>query len=207
MRSAVPACSGLLSRCVVDPVVCVNVLTMFSRSNRETELPETLDWVYEVLQNRAYEHGTRYYFGGDPFLYFLTRLLSASQLARERFSGLFSLRVQERIGLSGDSLALGMRIVAAASIGIRDTQDYRRLLEMQEDDGSWPVGWFYWYPSNGIQIGNKGLTTAIAVSAIKKYQNVSGLRLLLLYELRLLGCTIQKTSSQLYHQHTVSETS
>lgn len=144
---------------------------MFARSNRETELPETLDWVYEVLQNRAYEHGTRYYFGGDPFLYFLARLVSVSQVARDRFSGLFNLRVQERVGLPGDALALGMRIVTAASVGIRDTQDYQKLLELQELAGSWPVGWLYGYPSSGIQIGNQGLTTAVAISAIQNYQS------------------------------------
>lgn len=77
--------------------------------------------------------------------------------------------MQERCGAEGDALALAMRVSAAASVGVKATRDCERLRAMQEEDGSWPVGWVYKYGSSGVRIGNKGLTTALAVAAIRKY--------------------------------------
>ncbi|KAI1792346.1 HAD-like domain-containing protein [Ganoderma leucocontextum] len=153
----------------IDPVVNVNVLTFFCLNGRGHELPEALDWVHAVLHARAYEHGTLYFPSGDAFLYFLSRLLAVSPAVRQRLGKLFAERVQERSGAEGDALALAMRVTAAASVGGRAARDYERLMAMQEEDGSWPVGWMYKYGSSGVRIGNKGLTTAMAVAAIRKY--------------------------------------
>jgi hypothetical protein len=38
---------------------------------------------------------------------------------------------------------------------------------MQGEDGGWGTGWVYRYGSSGIQIGNRGVTTALAINAIK----------------------------------------
>ncbi len=155
----------------LDACVCVTVLTFFHANGRGDDLPETLEFVYNTLDNRAYDNGTTYYLGGDPFFFFLSRLLRFSKLpsVRQRFGALFVERIRERFGLPGDALALSMRVLAAASVGIRDVQDYRRLLSLQEEDGSWPLGWMYKYGSSGVSIGNKGLTTALAAAAIRKY--------------------------------------
>ncbi|TBU22525.1 HAD-like protein [Dichomitus squalens] len=154
----------------IDPVVCVNVLAFFHINGRGHDLAEVLEWVYDVLSHRAYESGTLYYHSGDAFLYFLSRMIQMCPSLRERFGGLLAARVLERYGIEGDSLALAMRIYSAASIGLHDIADYRKLLAMQQEDGSWPTGWFYRNGSSGILTGNQGLTTAIAVSAIHAYQ-------------------------------------
>ncbi|KAI1792345.1 HAD-like protein [Ganoderma leucocontextum] len=155
-----------------DACICVTILAFFHANDRGHELPETLDFVYNVLDNRAYENGTTYYIGGDTFLFFLSRLfrLSKSPSVRQRFRALFTERVRERCGLPGDALALAMRVLAAASVGIRDVQDYRRLLSLQEEDGSWPLGWMYIYGLSGTRIGNKALTTAMALAAVWRYR-------------------------------------
>ena len=139
-------------------------------NGRGHELPEALNWIQSVLQARAYEHGTLYFANGDAFLYYLSRLLAVSPSVRQRLGKLFVERVQERCGTGGDALALGMRVLTAASVGVRASLDYQRLLLAQEEDGSWPVGWLYKYGSTGMRIGNKGLTTAIAVAAIQKFR-------------------------------------
>ena len=151
--------------------MCVNVLTFFCTNGRGDDIPETFEFVYNALDNRAYDNGTLYYLGGDPFLFFLSRLLrlSKSPAVRQRFGPLFAERMLERFGIPGDALALAMRILAAAEAGLRDVQDYQRLLSLQEDDGSWPAGWVYKYGSSRVRIGNKGLTTALAIAAIRKY--------------------------------------
>ncbi|KZV70680.1 HAD-like protein [Peniophora sp. CONT] len=131
----------------VDPVVCCNVLSLFYSQGRGADVSVTLDFVAAVLEHRAYDDGTRYYEGAEPFLFFLSRLLKLNNDAalHARLDTLFAARVAERIGTSGDALALAMRILACAQAGIRDEVDMRTLRMMQEEDGGWPSGWFYNY--------------------------------------------------------------
>ncbi|KAJ7287489.1 HAD-like domain-containing protein [Mycena rebaudengoi] len=152
-----------------DPVVCVNVLNLFYKYNRGSELQSTLAWVYEVLRNRAYLDGTRYYDNAECFLYFLSRLLEASDDMdlHDTLRPLLKERLRERIGMDGDALQLGMRIVACAAVGLPEEIDRRALLALQEEDGGWEIGWIYKYGSSGIKIGNRGLTTALAIKAIE----------------------------------------
>ncbi|KAG8217264.1 HAD-like protein [Butyriboletus roseoflavus] len=154
------------------PIVCVNVLTFFYSNGRGGELPETFDWVCEVLKNRAYMDGTTYYCGADTFLYFLSRLLSVSIYARQQIGQLFTKRIAEHFGGEGDALALAMRIHAAAVVDLCDSRDYERLRRMQEADGSWPLAWMLKYGASGVVLGNKGLTTAFAVSAMRNYNEL-----------------------------------
>ena len=152
----------------MDPVVCVNVLTLFCSRSRGGDLVPTQNWICEVLKHRAYLDGTRYYKTPEAFLYFLTRLLEAARdndISR-RIRPLLEERLQERVGAPGDALALAMRIVACARMGIRDTIDLRKLLSMQHEDGSWGPGEICKYGSSDINIGNFGLSTALAIQAI-----------------------------------------
>jgi hypothetical protein len=105
-------------------------------NGRGEELSATLDWVYDVLKHQAYVDGTLYYYGPDPFFFFLSRLISVSPAVRERFGTLFSSRIAKLFGSAGDALALSMRILAAAVVGLCDNADHDRLLSMQEVDGS-----------------------------------------------------------------------
>jgi len=152
-----------------DPVVCVNVLTLFYAHGRGEELPRTFAWVREVLINRGYTDGTRYYATPECFLFFMARLLEQIKGTNADLSlrPIFRQRVQERIGSEGDALALAMRVLACASVGIRDEMDLRTLLSLQQEDGGWEAGWMYKYGSSGISIGNRGLTTALAINAIE----------------------------------------
>ncbi|KAG5648479.1 hypothetical protein DXG03_003090 [Asterophora parasitica] len=151
-----------------DPCVCVNVLSLFYTYSRGHELPRTLEWIQEVLRNRAYLEGTRYYETPECFLFFITRLLESSgdQELHAMLKPLLKERVQERIGAKGDALALAMRILVTNFVGLRNEVDLRALLPLQTEDGGWEIGWMYKYGSSGIRIGNRGLTTALAVKAI-----------------------------------------
>ena len=155
-------------------MVCVNVLALFHTHGRGDELAETFNWVYTVLNHRAYVNGTLYYHGADPFLYFASRLAAISPVVHARLYPLLRNRIAERFGADGDALALAMRVVAAAHSGLCDLVDHRRLLALQEEDGSWPVGWIYKYGSSGVLIGNKRLTTAIAVQALGAMNDLEG---------------------------------
>lgn len=157
------------SRPRFDPVVCVNVLSLFYTYGRGYELHKTLQWVQEVLRNRAYLEGTRYYETPECFLFFVSRLLSISndEELHITLGPILKERVQERIGAKGDALALAMRILTCNSVGISNEIDLRTLLPLQCDDGGWETGWMYKYGSSGIRIGNRGLTTALAIKAVE----------------------------------------
>ena len=111
----------------IDPVVCVNVLTLFYSNGRGHELSRTLDWVEEVLRNRAYISGTYYYYSADQFLFFLSRLLSVSPELRQRLGAVFKERILERFGVEADSLSLAARIIGATVVGLVDERDLETL--------------------------------------------------------------------------------
>lgn len=144
-------------------------MSLFYSQGRGADVSGTLDFVATVLKHRAYEDGTRYYEGAEPFLFFLSRLLKSTVDAalHARLDDLFAARVTERIGAPGDALSIAMRIIACAQAGIPDEVDLRTLRMMQEEDGGWPSGWFYKYGSSGVRIGNRGLTTALAINALR----------------------------------------
>jgi hypothetical protein len=155
-----------------DPVICTNILTFFHRHGRGHDLAATLDWVEAVLVNRAYLGGTLYYATSETFLFFLYRLLSTAPDVRQRLLPVYRERVAELFGAPGDPLALAMRIIAAASVGLADVVDYERLLTMQDRDGAWRGGWIYKFGATGLLIGNDGVTTALAMQAINAISNL-----------------------------------
>lgn len=152
----------------IDPVVCTNVLSLFCSYGRGHELSETFQWVYEVLLHRAYLGGTRYYTTPECFLFFLSRLIGCSDSPElhQQLKPLLIDRIWERVGVEGDALALAMRVLICKSMGIRNEIDFRSLLPLQCDDGGWEICWMEKSPGPGIRIGNRGLTTALAINAI-----------------------------------------
>ncbi|KAF9464282.1 HAD-like domain-containing protein [Collybia nuda] len=156
------------SRPRIDPVVCVNVLTLFYENDRGHELSGTLDWIEQVLINRAYISGTYYYASADLFLYFVSRLLQTSPEVRRRLRFIFEERIMERFGAEADALSLAARIIAGTIVDLWDKRDLETLLSLQDADGAWRNGWFYKYGASGILIKNDGVTTAMAIRAIQQ---------------------------------------
>ena len=121
-----------------------------------------------MLEHRAYLDGTRYYETAECFLFFTARFLHEvrDEALHARLAHLLRVRVLERSGCSGDALALAMRVLAGAAVRLRMERDLAALLPLQCEDGGWGPGWIYKYGSSDIKIGNRGLTTALALNAI-----------------------------------------
>ena len=153
----------------------MNTLTLFYANGRGHQLPYTFAWVQDVLINRGYIDGTRYYVTPECFLFFMGRLLDRIKGTKADLSlrPIFRQRVRERIGSQGDALALAMRVLACASAGVCNDVDLRTLLTLQQEDGGWEAGWMYRYGRSGIKIGNRGLTTALAINAIQALSPLS----------------------------------
>ncbi|KAJ5613718.1 hypothetical protein N7528_007372 [Penicillium herquei] len=156
------------SRPRVDPTVCVNILRLFCTHGREAQVTPTFNWVLKVLQNRAYLQGTRYYTSPDAFLYFLTGLMAVlrNHEMRHQLQPLLKSRITEQIGAAGDSIALAMRVLSCTAMGIANVRDRETLRQQQLTDGGWPVGSIYRYGSSGLDLGNRGLSTALAIHAL-----------------------------------------
>ncbi|KAI9735009.1 MAG: hypothetical protein M1834_002092 [Cirrosporium novae-zelandiae] len=163
------------SRARTDPIVCINVVRLFYHYGRgnQPELQPTKNWICEVLLNRAYLEGTRYYTSPDVFFYFFSRLLeeNGGSDIYQATASLLKERLQERVGANGDSLELSMRILACYSLGIRDEMGLNKLLSLQCEDGGWEIGWLCRYGKTGMRLGNKGVGTALAINA---YQALRG---------------------------------
>lgn len=69
--------------------------------------------------------------------------------------------------MPGDALSLAMRAICCMEWGVDASKDVETLRMMQDIDGGWQDGWFYKYPSMGLQFANRGLTTALAVNALR----------------------------------------
>ena len=59
-----------------------------------------------------------------------------------------------------------MRILTCSSLDVNHGLDRRALLDLQCDDGGWEGGWLYRHGSTGVKLGNRGVTTALAIKAI-----------------------------------------
>lgn len=156
----------------VDPVVCANALGLIHLAGRGHEARKTEDFLYSVLESRAYLQGTRYYPMPETFLYFLARATRSSESLRERFLPLMRERVGESLAhgraAASPPLLAALRLVAANATGHDDLDDVRVLLDTQRQDGSWeahPLGTTGRHRMR-LYFGSGPLTTAFALHAL-----------------------------------------
>ena len=121
-----------------------------------------------MLEHRAYLDGTRYYETAECFLFFTARFLQKvlDEALKARLTELLRERVFERAGCPGDALALAMRVLAGAAVGLRMERDLAALLPLQCEDGGWGLCWIYKHGLSDVKIGNRGLSTVLALNAI-----------------------------------------
>ena len=77
-------------------------------------------------------------------------------------------RVQERIGCDTDNaVVLAIRLLICQKLGIPNTIDLPKLIQLQEEDGGFGVGWYYNFGRSKVRIGHRGYTATLSVEAIK----------------------------------------
>ena len=152
------------------------MLACFYSFGRGEQLGHTLQMIHSVLLDRTYIQGTHYYPSPDCCLFYFGRLLQSSDDVhlQAMLGPLLKERMQERVGQSGNALDLATRILTCSSLDLNCDIDRRALLDLQCEDGGWNAGWMYTYGSTGMKIGNRGVTTAMAVKAIASPENSLG---------------------------------
>jgi hypothetical protein len=161
---------------IVDVVVSANILSCFYYFDRGSQFSCTIKHVHDVLLHRAYLDGTRYYLSADCCLGFFGRLLRFAKkdaLLQSTLGPLLRSRLEERVGEKGSALDLAMRILACDILGVECNIDRKVLLRLQCEDGSWEPGWMYQYGTTKIKLGNRCVTTALAIAAITSSAGVS----------------------------------
>ena len=157
-----------------SPDVCCNILRLFHKFGFgfDSRIKKTEDYVVNCLHNNACLYGNRYYSTPESFLYFVARLYTEtrSESLRKRLN-VIKAQLQERLNVPTNPLALAFRLFACQTVDL-DPQLYRKdldtLLSLQDEDGGWPAGHFCCYGRTGARIGNRGLTTALAVRILQR---------------------------------------
>lgn len=162
------------SRPRTTPEVCCNILRVFHKFGFGSDpgTKKTEDYIVNCLHNNACIHGNRHYSTPESFLYFVARLYAETRCEslREKLNAIKA-QLQERLNVPTNPLALALRLFACQSVDM-DSQLYRKDLEtlrsLQNEDGGWPAGHFCCIGRTGARIGNRGLTTALAVRILQR---------------------------------------
>lgn len=156
----------------IDILMCVNGLALLHEYGRGHQVAATEDWVYKVLDTRAFRDGTHYYPSPDVFLYYVSRLLRRAPNLRKRFAPVLRDCVLERMEAGGDALALASRLIAAARCGVRNDHVLEKLLALQKEDGSWEAGVVYQFTRVSGVAWHQGFTVSMAILAIEEWDHL-----------------------------------
>ena len=156
------------------PEVCCNILRVFNKFGfgSDPRIQKTEDYIVDCLHNNACLNGNRHYSTPESFLYFVARLYAETSRGslRKRLNAIKA-QLQERLNVPTNPLALALRLFACQSVDL-DPQLYRKdletLMSLQDEDGGWPAGHFCCIGRTGARIGNRGLTTALAVRIMRR---------------------------------------
>jgi hypothetical protein len=149
---------------IVDPVVCCNVLHLAALRDRVPEAAATLNFVEEVLRDRLYAFGTRYYPRPENFLFFLSRLVTDFPDVFEKILPEVRAAVLECRGSSNYPLDRAQWLAAMMKLGEPVDAELRTFMTLQRKDGTWPVDAFFRYGRTGVFFGTDMVTTAMAVA-------------------------------------------
>jgi hypothetical protein len=154
-------------RDIVDPVVCVNVLHLAAMLGRLSCAAPTQAFVERVLRDRLYVFGTRYYPRPENFLWFLARLVTDFPEAMQALHGEVRIALEEQRGMSQLPMDQAQWLLASVRLGVVEDEAIARFLDLQQEDGSWPIDAFFRYGRSGIFFGTPVVTTAMAASLLR----------------------------------------
>ncbi|RMJ13316.1 hypothetical protein CDV36_006998 [Fusarium kuroshium] len=150
--------------------ICANVFRCFFLSNRIDKLPKVYHYLCRVLRSEAYLLGTRYFDSPDWFLFLLSDVCGKrpNDEALSEMRSLLILQIQDRMGCDQNLFSAALRSLAAQALRIENKKDVETLLETQQIDGGWERQWLWKYGKEAVNIGSRGVVTAMAVRAIKQ---------------------------------------
>ncbi|KAK4461704.1 putative phosphatase [Cladorrhinum samala] len=171
----------------VSPEVCVNIFRFLNKFGDAVGLPSldvsdariapSKELIINTLAYRAVLYGSRFYTEPEAFLYFVSMLYCECKENSPQFAAELKMHLEpalmERLHVQTNPLALAMRIRSCQLMNVKEQfvqSDLESLLEMQQADGGWPAGHFCRTGRSGLNIGSRGLTTALMWRILKDYK-------------------------------------
>ncbi|KAF4331905.1 hypothetical protein FBEOM_14314 [Fusarium beomiforme] len=150
--------------------ICANIFRFFALNGWTEKLPGICEYLCRLLKTRAFLHGSRYYKFPEWFLYILSDLCARrpSDFQLQSMRDLLVECIEERMGCDANVLGAAMRALSAQSLGLKNDRDLKILLDSQQLDGGWEVAWLWGYATKPLQIGGRGVVTAMAMDAIQR---------------------------------------
>ncbi|CAG7721661.1 unnamed protein product [Allacma fusca] len=152
---------------LVDACSCANALRLGYMLGQESKLEKTEKYVFEWLKSGKWKQGTIYYHSGFPFLYFCSNFVKTNQKVQKKFRSILTSAIENSLEDCKLPLDYAMVLLALENLGIRDYSESIStvLLQMQEEDGSWPAD-AIWGNTHGVLFGGKAVSTIFIVGAL-----------------------------------------
>lgn len=152
----------------VNPPIAANVLRFFFLNGQGFKLRTTLQYLCRMLSTGAYKIDDQYYCQADWMFYYLADLCERCfDPELNELRTLLKMRLQERMGCDKDVMGAAMRVLAAQSLKLINSQDLSTLLHAQQLDGGWELGWLWKYVKAATKIGSRAVPTAMAIKALQ----------------------------------------
>jgi hypothetical protein len=120
----------------LDHVVATNGVYLFHLLDRGDEVKATEKWITEILEKDLYLNGSRYYHSPLFFLYFFNRLISKFPELDRKYSKLLKEKFQNNSDISDYPLDIAIQIILAKKFELPYKEYEKKLLNMQNKDGS-----------------------------------------------------------------------
>lgn len=150
----------------------VNAIVLYFFQSLGIKVPEVEEFLVEVVQKGLFKKGSLYYHSPYAFAYYISNLYADCGLnfSREVKESIVSFILENYTQLSCIDLALSA--VSLSNFKFRE-EEYKKminlLINMQMNDGGWPIGTIFKHRTKEIYYGSRELTTAIALEGLYKF--------------------------------------
>ena len=160
-----------------DPSCISNAMRILYGAGYDREARITEDYLFKWLEEGQHLKEVRYYPSPDTFLYFLSRAVSLSSRAKERFADLIFENLKNRVGSTKYPMDLAMRILTFHNLGLLGRPDVVTLIEpevtlllsLQEESGSFPKDALFKKGRSNTFYGGTVISTIFGVAAARAY--------------------------------------
>ncbi|PKX91101.1 ankyrin [Aspergillus novofumigatus IBT 16806] len=128
----------------IDPFTSANMLRIFYRNGRGSQLIATRHFMEDMLRTRAYEHGTRYYHLPDFFMYYLSDMSVHHREDQDlhALEVLLRQRLQERMGFTTHAPSTALRLISSNSMEMSNIQPDATNMLQDENYGLHPKSFY-----------------------------------------------------------------
>jgi len=158
----------------IDAPICCSSIRLLYTMGLDGEAINTENYLFNLLKNKGYLNGSRYYFSPDTFPLYLARAVRCSTRAKDRFIEIIYDSVKERLCSTKFPVDISMRILTLDALGllqkegIKDKVNKERatLESLQEENGAFQADCLYKKGRSDTYFGGNTISTILSVAAL-----------------------------------------